>query len=162
MQIMSKFKWFEGLWSNSTAAATTDNITVSQCFPTVATGSTNDCSGFNTTTITTYSTTGGTTDTWITWPGGNTWQPPILPIPSVEISKDETVEVYISPDQLCLNFSQPICKFCEKGHYIKNDSEEYRFAHSLTCNEKLGLRFRAKEAQGIKSIEHIVCPPQEE
>lgn len=155
---MSKRKWFEGMWSNSTAAAATDNITVSQCFPTVA-GSTNDCSGFNTTTITTDSTTGGT-GTWITWPT-TTWD--YTPrVPTVEISKDETVEVYISPDMICIKCSQAIGMFCEKGHYIKTDSEEYRFAHSLTCNEKLGLRFRAKEAQGIKSIEHIVCPPQEE
>ncbi len=162
---MSKFKWLEGLWSNTTADST-NNITVSTCFPNT-TGSTSDCSGFggntavngNTINITTDSTTAGSV-TWITWPT-TTWQP-VLPIPSVEISKDETVEVYISPDQLCLNCSQPIGMFCEKGHYIKSDSEEYRFAHSLTCNEKLGLRFRAKEAQGIKSIEHIVCPPQEE
>ena len=119
----------------------------------------NGCFGTNVN-ITTDSTTGSSANTWITWPG-NTWQP-VLDIPTVEISKDETVEVYIMPDQLCLNCSQPIGMFCDAGHYIKSDSEEYRFAHSLTCNEKLGLKFRAYEAKGIKSIEHIICPPQED
>ena len=115
--------------------------------------------GANTITINTDS-TAGSANTWITWPT-TTWDYTPF-VPTVEISKDETVEVYIMPDQLCLKCSRPIGMFCEKGHYIKSDSEEYRFAHSLTCNEKLGLRFKAYEAKGIKGIEHIVCPPQDE
>ena len=72
----------------------------------------------------------------------------------MEIEGGKKVLVSVSPDDLCYTCDEPLGMFCEKGHYISSDNEEYRFHHSLSCNEKLGILYHI-DSMG-KS--HVKCP----
>lgn len=78
--------------------------------------------------------------------------------PTFKFPIDEEAEVYISSDVICLRCAKPLGMVCEKGHYIQSDKEEYRFVHSLKCNKKLALKFRAIRENQVNKVYHAECP----
>lgn len=79
-------------------------------------------------------------------------------LPSVQFPINEEAEVYILPDMVCAHCMKPLGMFCSDGHYIQSDNEEYRFVHSLKCNEKLGLKYKVAHVQGVNKAYHVKCP----
>ena len=108
----------------------------------------------NTNNINWTDTTAGAGTYWINTPT-QIWGPP-LDKPSVEVGAKPLL-VQVTPDDPCKVCDLPLGMFCEKGHYIKTDNEEYRFVHSIKCNEKLSVLYRI-DAFGKR---HVECPKED-